>query len=347
MSNPECRFLTTQQLDEFCRLQRLDRSSVEPRSNGAHRDVLMAPDRVYLFPRKPKYVTSMLRELQFLKTAAGMVAAPLPRYLDLLHYPDVFASDIGVISRMDGDNWEDIQEQFSGEFIAAALDELVDLMLTWHSLSISSLPFVAEEGERLPFSEIPRMQAWLTDSLNPSSAGPTVEALHADLVRAARELDVDPHRIISDNVVAKWIQTVKSLAAMPRALLHGDMHEGQILLHPEARRRICGLLDWEAVQFGNPMMDFSFHKWGWGRIWVFRDRFPAWRRDLWGRYLNGRGIGGLSPESLHLYCCLTEALRTLIERDAKSRPAATATRKPFDASLAEQFAALHAVTERI
>ena len=125
------------------------------------------------------------------------------------------------------------------------------------------------------------------------------------------------------------------------------MHEGQILLKPGQRPAISGILDWEAVQMGNPLMDSSFHKWGWGRIWVFHDQFPAWRRRLWGRYLEGRGIKGLSPDSLHLYCSLTEMLRTLIERQEARRAAATVTRKPYRESIDEQLETLRLATAAV
>ena len=340
-------FLSPAQLTEFCRFAGLDPFTVVPRTNGAHRDALMAPDRVYYFPRTPEYAQSMRRELSFLEPLGGWFGAPVPRFLDVLECPSVFAGQIGVVSRLEGDNWEDIQEQFSYEFIEEALTELVELFILWHSTPASSVRSLADSSEVLKFSETPRMQVWLAASLDPRLLVSAVEGLHADILRFARGLDVDPSAVRNDRTVAKWVETTRALASLAPVLLHGDMHEGQILLKPSAPVKISGILDWEAVQFGSPLMDFSFHKWGYGRVWVFRENFPALRRRLWGHYLDRRRITNLSPDSLHLYCTLTETLRTIIEKEGGKREYATATRKHFREGLEEQLHTLASATEFI
>jgi hypothetical protein len=345
--------LTPVQIQEFCRFCRLDPGSVVMRTNGAHRDALIAPDRVYFFPRTPAYAASTRHEMNFLKAFGGWPGVPMPRYLDVIQCPAVFNGDIGVVSRLEGENWEDVQPQFTWEFIDGTLEELIDLYIIWHGTPPSAIP--APQPPDYPdqlqkFSEQPRMQAWLAGTLDPATAAATVRGLHAEILAAARELNVPASDIEKNATLDVWVATVNQLAAMPPALLHADMHEGQILLKFGQPRKITGILDWEAVQFGNPVEEFSFHKWGWGRDWEFYDRFPALRRKLWGRYLAGRGIrgiSGLSPDSLHLYCTLTEVLRTLMEREAKSRPKATVTRTPFAESLTRQFQTLRAAAERV
>lgn len=337
--------LTAEQVGVFCRMAGLDASRVVFRGNGAHRDVLLADGKVYIFPRAKRYHESMCRELEFLRQAARMERLPMPRFVEMIDCPAAYPAPVGVLSFLEGDNWEDIQESFSWEYIQAVWDEMLEILLACHALPVKLSP-VAAGNPPLPFSETSRMQAWLAASLDAATAAAAVEGLQGELVATAAELGVDFSAIAGADCLAAWTQTLLQLGNLPPALLHGDMHEGQVLLLPDRRPTISGILDWEAVQVGNPLMDFSFHKWGWGRIWVFREHFAAWRRGLWTRYLAGRSIAGHSPGGLHLYCSLTEALRTLIERQA-GRKLAVATRKPYPESLAQQFVELREATEAV
>jgi len=67
-----------------------------------------------------------------------------------------------------------------------------------------------------PSADPLRMQAWLAASLDPRSMARAVGALHAEIVRFARELDVDPARIEKEGTVAKWVDTTSALAMPPR-----------------------------------------------------------------------------------------------------------------------------------
>jgi hypothetical protein len=352
MSPPPYSPLTPAQIQELCRFCKLDPATVIMRTNGAHRDALMAPGRVYFFPRTPAYAASTRYEMNFLKAFGGWPGVPMPRFLDVIQCPAVFAGDIGVVSRLPGENWEDIQSQpqFTWEFMDGAFEELADLMAIWHGTPPAAVPSPDDPDQMQKFSEQPRMQAWLAGTLHPATAAVTVRALHAEILTAAAAMNVSTGGIEKDAMLDKWVAVIAQIAALPHVLLHADMHEGQILLDLAGPRKITGILDWEAVQFGNPIEEFSFHKWGWGKVWEFRAQFPALRRKLWGRYVERRGLRGElrgAPDSLHLYCTLTEVLRTLMERDENRRPRATVTRQPYADSLAEQFETLRAATEHV
>jgi aminoglycoside phosphotransferase (APT) family kinase protein len=72
--------------------------------------------------------------------------------------------------------------------------------------------------------------------------------------------------------------------------VHGDLHEGQLLVEPDAPHRLTGILDWQTARVDHPFVEFDLGEWGTG-IWrAHRTDFPELRRRAWGAYASVRGL---------------------------------------------------------
>jgi aminoglycoside phosphotransferase (APT) family kinase protein len=68
-------------------------------------------------------------------------------------------------------------------------------------------------------------------------------------------------------------------------LVHGDIHQGQLLA---GGGRLTGILDWETARVHHPFWDFDLGQWGTG-LWRRRD-FSALRARGWRAYARARGL---------------------------------------------------------
>ncbi len=104
-----------------------------------------------------------------------------------------------------------------------------------------------------------------------------------------------------------WRQSIEEIVALQPVLIHGDIHEDQILIESEDNMKITGILDWETTRIDNPIWEFNFVEWGYG-IWKWWESFPEIRRTIWKEYLDRRNISLKTLEGLNLIYTLFEFL---------------------------------------
>ena len=67
-------------------------------------------------------------------------------------------------------------------------------------------------------------------------------------------------------------------------LVHGDLHEGQLLVDPEPPHRLTGILDWQTARVDHPFVEFDLGEWGTALWRGHRADFPELRRRAWDAY---------------------------------------------------------------
>ena len=150
-------------------------------------------------------------------------------------------------------------------------------------------------GARPPRHHDAAHHRWLHRALDPaSSAGAAAEA--ADRLGLAAR-------------ASAWADLLASAAAHRPVLVHGDIHEDQLLADGE---RLTGILDWETARIDHPFWDFDLGEWGTG-LWRRRRRdFSAlWARG-WRAYALARGLD-TDPRPLETAFRLRQALSLLAE----------------------------------
>jgi hypothetical protein len=136
---------------------------------------------------------------------------------------------------------------------------------------------------------------WLRRALNPADS--------ADAAAEAADLLGRPAR------AAAWAELLAAAAQLRPVLVHGDIHEDQLLADGG---RLTGVIDWETARVDHPFWDFDLGEWGTG-LWRRRRRdFSAlWARG-WLAYARRRGLDA-DPRPLETAFRLRHALRLLAD----------------------------------
>jgi aminoglycoside phosphotransferase (APT) family kinase protein len=266
------------QLERFRRLCGLEDVALATSFEGWHRHAILAPDRVFLFPRHQSNVRGLRREVAVLTVLEGR-GVPAARLLGHWHDREVSPYPFIAVSRLPGRTWSQLEASATLDQLATMMESLGRAVATWHRLERRSLP-----------RHIPRRRNEVEQALA-TTMGPAAYDV-------ARRLQLPRERATA------WLRALEPLAAMPPVLVHGDVNEGQILV--DEQRRVTGILDWEAAHVGHPLKDFDFGEWGYG-IFAWDRHFDLLRRRLWQGYAAVRG--GTLPgwQALHLFYSLSWA----------------------------------------
>lgn len=263
------------QLRRFREVCGLDGVALTANFQGWHRHAVLAPDRVFLFPRDRSRVPGLRREVTVLEALDGR-GAPAARLLGQWHDREVSPYPFIAVSRLPGRTWSELEATASLEQLATVMEGLGRAIASWHRLPRRTLP-----------RSIPRRQDNTERFL--------VTELQAAAYDSARLLDLPETR------AASWLCALEPLAAMESVLVHGDINEAQILVDDDLQ--VTGILDWEAAHVGHPLKDFDFGEWGYG-IFAWDRHFDLLRRRMWEAYSAARGGALPSWQAVHLFFCL-------------------------------------------
>jgi aminoglycoside phosphotransferase (APT) family kinase protein len=227
--------------------------------NGFNKYVLLAGDWVFLFPREHENVEWFEHELAVYRAlaAGGFTLAPRVRgeWRDEAVYPFPFAE----VTRLTGTQPDDL---------AALFGPLGAIMGRIHQVPPPDLRWPRRiERHRRP------AYRWLHRALDPATSAEAA-------AQAARRLDRSGQR-------ARWRSRLAAAAALSPVLIHGDLHEHQLLV---AGGRITGILDWETARVDHPFWDFDLGEWGTGLWRVHRADFSRLWATAWRQYAAVRGL---------------------------------------------------------
>ena len=273
----------------FRTLADLGDEPLEVNVTGWNKYAIVASDRVFLFPRAAENVEWFDRELavyEFLPPELTIT----PRVLARWHDPAVYPFPFAAVTRLTGTHPDDA---------TAFMAELGHAVARWHALAPPELP-----GARPPAHHGRADTKWLRRALDPAtSRDAAVEAAE----RLDRHAALDP-----------WTELLAAAARHPRVLVHGDIHEDQLLVHAG---RLTGILDWETARVDHPFWDFDFGEWGTGLWRRHRHELSHLWATAWAAYAGARGLDP-DPEPLETAFRLRQALLLL---DHGGDPAVTGT----------------------
>ena len=106
----------------------------------------------------------------------------------------------------------------------------------------------------------------------------------APVVAHAATLDLTPDE-------RRWSDRAAEIAGgLPRVLVHGDVHEGQLLVEPDPPHRLTGILDWQTARVDHPFVDFDLGEWGTAMWRGHRAGFTELRRRAFAAYAAERDL---------------------------------------------------------
>ena len=247
------------QLGRFQKLVGVDDAPLEVDFTGWNKYVILDHERAFLFPRRAINVEWLERELAAYRALEPTGLAVVPRLIGEWRDDAVYPFPFAAVSRL------------SGQHPTDASDLLVQLgraIAHWHEITPPSL-----SGARPPQHHDQAHMRWLRRALDPTTTHDAVD-------EAAQRLG---HR----DRVARWIELLDGAARLPHVLVHGDLHEDQLLA---IDGQLTGILDWETARIDHPFWDFDLGEWGTGLRRRNRGDFTNLWASAWRSYALERGL---------------------------------------------------------
>ena len=273
--------LVPPQAERFASLVGADTSRLVLNVSGWNKLVLLDSDRVFLFPRSAIGVEWFERELAAYRALAEAGLSVVPRLLGRWEDPEIYPFPFAAVTRLRG------AAPAAPEHL---IDQLGRAIACWHELEPPSLA-----GARPPRHHDASHHRWLRRALNPATSASAAAEAADRLSRPDRASD--------------WADLLASAATLRPVLVHGDIHEDQLLADGG---QLTGVIDWETARVDHPYWDFDLGEWGTG-LWRRRRRdfSSLWARG-WHAYAQRRGLD-IDARPLETAFRVRHALRLLAD----------------------------------
>jgi aminoglycoside phosphotransferase (APT) family kinase protein len=279
VGDPLWAVLTAPRLARFRVLARLDDTPITVDLTGWNKYVLLSDDRAFLFPRQESNVEWFNRELDAYRALESSGLPVIPRVVGEWRDDAVYPFPFAAVTRLPG-----VRPSDAGLVLA----QLGRAVARWHDLVPPELP-----GARPPAHHDTAAMDWLRRALAPETTRAAV-AEAAD--RLGRRGQID-----------RWTELLEAAAHHGHVLVHGDLHEDQLLVVDDT---LTGILDWETARIDHPFWDFDLGEWGTGLWRRRRQDFSRLWSILWQAYANERGLDP-NPAPLETAFRLRQALYLL------------------------------------
>lgn len=251
--------LVPPQAARFAALAGVDLDRLVLNVGGWNKLVLLDRDRVFLFPRAAAGVEWFEREIDAYRALAQTGLTVVPRVLGRWQDPEIYPFPFAAVTRLHGEVPAEPE---------AFLEQLGRAIACWHELEP---PVLA--GARPPLHHSASYHRWLRRALDPATCADAAAEAADRLGRPAR--------------AAAWADLLARAAQLAPVLVHGDIHEDQLLAEDG---RLTGIIDWETARVDHPFWDFDLGEWGTGLWRRHRRDFSAlWARG-WRAYAQRRGL---------------------------------------------------------
>jgi len=251
--------LAPPQAERFAAIIGVDLDRLVLNVTGWNKLVLLDLHRVFLFPRSQIGVEWFEREVAAYQALAEAQLSVVPRLLGRWEDPEIYPFPFAAVTRLPG-------------VVPAEPETLVEQLgraiACWHELEAPPLA-----GARPPRHHDAAHHRWLRRALDPATSA----------AAAAEAAD----RLSRPDRASVWADLLAKAAQLGPVLVHGDIHEDQLLADGDA---LTGIIDWETARVDHPFWDFDLGEWGTG-LWRRRrhDFSALWARG-WRAYAAARGL---------------------------------------------------------
>jgi aminoglycoside phosphotransferase (APT) family kinase protein len=251
--------LVPPQAARFASLVGVDTGRLVLNVAGWNKLVLLDSDRVFLFPRAADGVEWFEREIAAYRALAQTGLTVVPRLLGRWEDPGIYPFPFAAVTRLPGEVPAEPE---------ALTEQLGRAIACWHELEPPALA-----GARPPRHHDAAHHRWLRRALDPATTGEAAAEAAGRLGRPDRG--------------PAWADLLASAARLGPVLVHGDLHEDQLLAEDG---RLTGIIDWETARLDHPFWDFDLGEWGTG-LWRRRRRdFGVLWARAWRAYATARGL---------------------------------------------------------
>lgn len=327
MNNNIFAILNPEQIDNLCKRFNISKEELTPVFSGWHKRILIANDKVFLFPREPQFQRGVDIESSIYHEFSQIDAVALPQLIEKVIDPEISGFPFIVTTKLEGKPFSEFIDDISIEDLELFLLELTNLIVKWHSIPQDMISSLIKT--RFREQESVMNLSTILDYLS-------VPDRYKEAISFVLN-ELNDYIIFTKTEIEAISQVVARVSSLSYTLVHGDIHEDQILVEKkESNLRITGILDWESARFANPIQEFNFGEWGL-QIWKFKNSFAQLRRSIWNAYCKARNIENYNENDLHIFYLFCE-LAWMLEQ--KERPVLGMTGKSFQDSIQEQIADL-------
>ena len=260
--DPVWAVLIPPRLSRFRELVQIGDEQLDADFTGWNKFVLLSAERAFLFPREASDVEWFERELATYRALEPIGLQVVPRLLREWQDKTIYPYPFAAVSRLPGIHPTEASDLFG---------QLGQTIAQWHELAPPDIP-----GSRPPAHHDRSDNRWLRRALDPATTRLAV-AEAAD-------------RVACVGRVERWSQLMEVASELSHVLVHGDLHEDQLLV---VDGQLTGILDWETARIDHPFWDFDLSEWG-TELWR---RHRAEFSQLWSRAWRPYAIErGLDPD---------------------------------------------------
>ena len=231
-----------------------DDDPIDADFTGWSKLVLLTPRHAVLFPRDHTQVDALWRDVAALRAVEPLGLPCIPVVRDTLEDPAISAYPVVVLDRMPGRPLDQLIESMGVDELGAVFEELGRLAAGWHAVDPAVVP------------TLPRRSSL-------DSASLLIDELELDATEAGQ--------------AARALVRARTLDPV---LVHGDLHEGQLLVDPDPPHALTAILDWQTARVDHPFVEFDLGEWGTALWRAHRRHFPELRRRAWEAYATARGL---------------------------------------------------------
>lgn len=305
MKDKDCikAILTPPQIDKFCKVFGIQQKDIEVNFDGWHKHILTTKDIVFLFPRNPKYKKALQKELDVYDEFTHLNSVPLPKLIKRIKDSEISYYEFGAVTKLYGVAFSKFQAKITLKQVESFLTQLSKVISIWHNIPSKELPTILD-NPKISTEKI-SINNWQKIVLDPKRTDEAISFIIDLIDKCSKKLKIKNDTFLNQNIKSKWAKTIKEIANLQPVLIHGDIHEDQVLIDSLKSMKITGVLDWETARIDNPVWDFNFGEWGL-EIWEWSDDFLDFRKKMWSEYLKKRKIALSTFEGLHLFYTLWE-----------------------------------------
>jgi aminoglycoside phosphotransferase (APT) family kinase protein len=205
-------------------------------------------------PRDHTLVDPLRREIAALELLADLRLPSVPRIREVIEDAALCPYPILVCERVRGIGLDGLVESMPADELGRLVEDLGRRTAGWHAIPVDDAGVL---GRRDGF---------------------------APVVAFAASVDLSAEE-------RRWNDRAVEIAdALPRVVVHGDIHEGQLLVDPDPPHELTGILDWQTARVDHPFVDFDLGEWGTAMWRGHRAGFSELRRRAFAAYAVERDL---------------------------------------------------------
>ncbi len=298
--------LNFEQLEKFSKRFSINPKDIRANFDGWRKLVLYSEDRVFIFPRDPRGVEWLETEISAYEFLNKYSDLPIPKLKERISDSEISYYEFAEVSRLKGVPYSKLEDNISEQNVTELQVNLANLFSLWHNISIQEIP--SKIAKRQIFD--PSLYEFEIKLLDSTSTVEAFDYVYQKIIDYSKQHYIQHSILLEESTRKNWEKIILEIVSLNSILLHGDIHEDQILVKSEENMKITGILDWETVWIGNPIWEFNFFEWGFG-IWKWWENFSDIRRVIWKEYLEKRNLKLATLEGLNLIYTIFEFLRVL------------------------------------